>query len=454
MAMDSAIWDAVETMSREELAALQAGRLRDGVTRMQRRVPFYQTRLAEAGIAPGEFDSPDGQSSRGLSPDDLAGLPFTRKQDLRDHYPYGLFAVPLDEVVRLHASSGTTGQLTVVGYTAADIALWADLAARALTMAGVGRGDIVHNAYGYGLFTGGLGLHYGIERVGAVAVPVSAGNTRRQVALLRDFGATALCCTPSYALLLAEQLAADGAADGMPLRVGLFGAEPWSERLRAEIESRLQLIALDIYGLSEVLGPAVAMECGAKAGLHLAEDHFLPEIIDPATNRPLPDGEIGELTLTCMTKEALPLLRYRTGDLTSLRRDRCACGRTTARMAKPLGRTDDMLIVRGVNVFPSQIEAALLGVPGLEPQYELILERRGALDELTVRVEAAETPPETPTDADAADSAIPAPSELERRAAAELQSVLGLSCRVAALPRGSITRSEGKAVRVIDRRPV
>ena len=448
------IWDAVETISRDELAALQAGRLRDGLARM-RRVPFYRARLAEAGIAPGEFDSPDSRPPEARSLDDLAGLPFTRKQDLRDHYPYGLFAVPLDEVVRLHASSGTTGQLTVVGYTAADIALWADLAARALTMAGVGRGDIVHNAYGYGLFTGGLGLHYGIERVGAVAVPVSAGNTRRQVALLRDFGATALCCTPSYALLLAEQLAADGAADGTALRVGLFGAEPWSERLRAEIESRLHLIALDIYGLSEVLGPAVAMECGAQAGLHLAEDHFLPEIIDPATGRPLPDGETGELTLTCMTKEALPLLRYRTGDLTSLRRDRCVCGRTTARMAKPLGRTDDMLIVRGVNVFPSQIEAALLGVPGLEPQYELVLERRGALDELTVRVEAAATPPESATDADAdADAGIAAPSDLERRAAAELQSVLGLSCRVSVLPRGAITRSEGKAVRVIDRRPV
>lgn len=446
MAMDSAVWDAVETISREELAALQSARLRDGLARM-RRVPFYQARLADAGVAPGEFDSPDA-----LSPDALAGLPFTRKQDLRDHYPYGLFAVPMDEVVRLHASSGTTGQLTVVGYTAADIALWADLAARALTMAGVGRGDIVHNAYGYGLFTGGLGLHYGIERVGAVAVPVSAGNTRRQCALLRDFGATALCCTPSYALLLAEQLAADGGMDGMPLRVGLFGAEPWSERLRAEIESRLHLTALDIYGLSEVLGPAVAMECGAQAGLHLAEDHLLPEIIDPATGRPLPDGETGELTLTCMTKEALPLLRYRTGDLTSLRRDRCGCGRTTARMAKPLGRTDDMLIIRGVNVFPSQIEAALLGVPGLEPQYELLLERRGPLDELTVRVEAAATPPESPTDA-AGDDAIPAPSDLERRAAAELQSVLGLSCRVSALPRGSIARSEGKAVRIVDRRP-
>ena len=457
MAMDAAVWDSVETASRDELAALQAGRLRDCVARVGRRVPFYQARLADAGVEAGDVASLDAGA-----PEGLAALPFTRKQDLRDHYPYGLFAVPMDEVVRLHASSGTTGQLTVVGYTAADIALWADLAARALTMAGVGRGDIVHNAYGYGLFTGGLGLHYGIERVGAAAVPVSAGNTRRQCALLRDFGATALCCTPSYALLLAEQLAADGAAAdsaspvgglaGGPLRVGVFGAEPWSERMRAEIESRLNITALDIYGLSEVLGPAVAMECFAKAGLHLAEDHLLPEIIDPATGRPLPDGATGELTLTCMTKEALPLLRYRTGDLTSLRRDRCACGRTTARMAKPLGRTDDMLIVRGVNVFPSQIEAALLGVAGLEPQYELLLERRGPLDELTVRVEATEAP-DAPPDAMPDAAVSHPPSELERRAAAELQSVLGLSCRVSALPRGAIARSEGKAVRVIDRRP-
>lgn len=473
MAMDAAVWDSVETASRDELAALQSERLRDCVARVGRRVPFYQARLADAGIGPGDVASLDAGA-----PEGLAALPFTRKQDLRDHYPYGLFAVPMDEVVRLHASSGTTGQLTVVGYTAADLALWSDLAARALTMAGVGRGDIVHNAYGYGLFTGGLGLHYGIERVGAAAVPVSAGNTRRQCTLLRDFGATVLCCTPSYALLLAEQLAADGASPGGspladsalpdsgaspgggwaggPLRVGVFGAEPWSERMRGEIESRLQITALDIYGLSEVLGPAVAMECFAKDGLHLAEDHFLPEIIDPATGRPLPDGETGELTLTCMTKEALPLLRYRTGDLTSLRRDRCACGRTTARMAKPLGRTDDMLIVRGVNVFPSQIEAALLGVAGLEPQYELLLERRGALDELTVRIEATEPPDAVPHagPGEAPDAAgLPPPSELERRAAAELQSVLGLSCRVSALPRGAIARSEGKAVRVIDRRP-
>jgi phenylacetate-CoA ligase len=320
--------------------------------------------------------------------------------------------------------------------------MWADLAARALSIAGADRRDIIHNAYGYGLFTGGLGLHYGGERMGATVVPASAGNTRRQVELAQDFGATVLCCTPSYSLLIAEQAAESGASLGN-LRLGVFGAEPWSEEMRAEIEARLGITALDIYGLSEVIGPAVAMECPQKRGLHLAEDHFISEVVDPDTGDPLPDGETGELALTCATKEALPLLRYRTGDLTRIERGQCACGRTTARMSKPLGRTDDMLIIRGVNVFPSQIERVLLRTPGLEPQYELRLERGASrMDELTVRVEASE---ELLRDGDAASAA-------GQRLAASLQSSLGVGCRVEIVAPRQLPRSEGKAVRIIDNR--
>ena len=430
--MDGRVWDAVETVSREAMAALQAARLRGCLARAAGGVPFYRERLAAAGVAPGDA----------VSPETLARLPFTVKHDLRDHYPLGLLAVPPDDVVRLHASSGTTGKMTVVGYTANDLAAWADLVARALCMAGVNRRDVIHNAYGYGLFTGGLGLHYGAERLGAAVVPVSAGNTRRQVELAQDLGATVLCCTPSYALLIAEQAAQSG-ADLSRLRLGLFGAEPWSEEMRAEIETRLGITALDIYGLSEVMGPAVAMECPAKQGLHLAEDHFIPEIVDPDSGEVLPDGRVGELVLTCATKEALPLLRYRTGDLTYLRREPCDCGRTTARMGKPVGRTDDMLIIRGVNVFPSQIEAALLRTPGLAPHYELRLERGASrLDGLTVRVEAADG---LYGDRAAADAAM-------QGLAASLRDGLGLGCRVEIVAPGQLPRSEGKAARVIDNR--
>ena len=416
------------------MAALQTERLRGCLERVAGSVPFYREKLGAAGIAPGDIRSPE----------DLARLPFTVKQDLRDNYPFGLFAVPMDDVARLHASSGTTGKMTVVGYTANDIAVWAGLAARALSMAGVNRGDIIHNAYGYGLFTGGLGLHYGAERMGAAVVPVSAGNTRRQVELAQDFGATVLCSTPSYSLLIAEQ-AAESGANLNRLRLGIFGAEPWSEEMRAEIETRLGIIALDIYGLSEVMGPAVAMECPAKAGMHLAEDHFIPEIVDPQSGEPLPDGETGDLTLTCVTKEALPLLRYRTGDLTRLRRGQCPCGRATARMDKPLGRTDDMLIIRGVNVFPSQIEAALLRADGLAPHYELRLERGAArMDELTVRVEASDALHRNPGALSAAGPGL----------AAALQSSLGLACRVEIVAPRQLPRSEGKAARVVDNRRV
>ena len=426
------MWDSLEAISRDEMAALQAERLRDCVARVAANVPMYQGRLGAAGIT--------AEDVRSL--DDLARLPFTVKQDLRDNYPYGLFAVPMDEVVRLHASSGTTGKMTVVGYTANDISMWADLAARALSIAEVDRGDVIHVAYGYGLFTGGLGLHYGGERLGATVVPVSAGNTRRQVELAQDFGATVLCCTPSYSLLIAEQ-ATEAGVDLSRLRVGVFGAEPWSEEMRSEIETRLGILALDIYGLSEVMGPAVSMECPYKRGLHLAEDHFIPEVVDPTTGEPLTDGDIGELTLTCVTKEALPLLRYRTGDLTRLERGQCECGRTTARMSKPLGRTDDMLIIRGVNVFPSQIEAELLRIEGLEPHYELHLTRgESQMDELAVRVEASE---ELIEDEDVY-------AIVGRTLSATLQSALGLGCRVDVVAPRELPRSEGKAVRVVDNR--
>ena len=432
--MDSRVWDSVETLSQDEMAALQAERLRDCVARVAANVPLYREKLAALGVSAADLRTVE----------DMGMLPFTVKQDLRDNYPYGLFAVPMEEVVRLHASSGTTGKMTVVGYTANDIAMWADLAARALSIAGASRNDVLHVAYGYGLFTGGLGLHYGGERLGATVVPVSAGNTRRQVELAQDFGATVLCCTPSYSLLIAEQ-AAEMGADLSRLRLGIFGAEPWSEEMRAEIEARLGITALDIYGLSEVMGPAVSMECPYKRGLHLAEDHFIPEVVHPESGERLPEGEVGELVLTCATKEALPLLRYRTGDLTRLERGRCDCGRTTARMSKPLGRTDDMLIIRGVNVFPSQIEATLLRAEGVEPHYELHLERGPArMDELKVRVEASE---ELHRDRDGV-------RMVEQRLAASLQSALGVGCRVEVVAPRELPRSEGKAVRVVDHRRI
>ena len=432
--MESSIWDPVEIVSRDEMAALQTERLRDCLARIVERVPFYREKLGAMGVAPEDVRSLD----------QLAELPFTVKQDLRDNYPYELFAAPMDDVTRIHASSGTTGKMTVVGYTANDIALWSDLGARSLSIAGVDRSDIIHVAYGYGLFTGGLGLHYGGERLGATVVPASTANMRRQIELAQDFGATALCCTPSYSLFLAEQ-AAEVKADLSSLRLGVFGAEPWSEEMRSEIEARFDITALDIYGLSEVIGPGVAMECRYKRGMHLAEDHFIPEVVDPTTGEPLPDGEIGELVFTCVTKEALPLLRYRTGDLTRLEHGRCLCGRTTARMEKTLGRTDDMLIIRGINVFPSQIEAELLRTDGLEPHYELLLERdEFHMDNLTVRVEASEKLYRDSEDAGA----------VGRKLAVTLQSRLGVGCRVEVVAPKQVPRSAGKAVRIVDNRRI
>ncbi|MYA62660.1 MAG: phenylacetate--CoA ligase [Dehalococcoidia bacterium] len=432
--MQYSFWDPLETVSKDEMAALQTERLRDCLARMVVSVPFYREKLGAMGVEPEDIRSLD----------DLARLPFTVKQDLRDSYPYELFAVPMDDVVRIHASSGTTGKMTVVGYTTNDIALWADLAARSLSIAGVDQSDIIHVAYGYGLFTGGLGLHYGGERLGATVVPASTANMRRQIELAQDFGATVLCCTPSYSLFLGEQ-AGELDADLSKLRLGVFGAEPWSEEMRSEIEARFGITALDIYGLSEVIGPAVAMECLYKRGMHLAEDHFIPEVVDPATGESLPNGEIGELVFTCTTKEALPLLRYRTGDLTRLERGRCLCGRTTTRMEKTLGRTDDMLIIRGINVFPSQIEAELLQTDGLEPHYELLLERdESHMDNLTVRVEASENLYRDSEDVGA----------VGRKLAVTLQSRLGVGCRVEVVAPKQMPRSEGKAVRIVDNRRI
>ena len=428
------IWDDVETESRAALERLQLERLRAGVDRVSKTVPFYRDKLAEAGV-----------TAAGIrSLDDLSRLPFTKKSDLRDNYPFGMLAVEMRQVARVHASSGTTGKPTVVAYTANDIDLWTTLMARSYAAAGVTEADIVQNAYGYGLFTGGLGFHYGAERIGATVIPISGGNTKRQLMIMSDFGSTVLCCTPSYSLLIAE-VAEDNGIDlkSLPLRVGLFGAEPWSERMRDEIESRLGISAVNVYGLSEVIGPGVAVECAERRGLHIFEDHFIPEIIDPDSNEPLPDGETGELVLTCLTKEAMPLLRYRTRDRTRITRERCACGRTTARMERVAGRTDDMIIVRGVNVFPSQIETVLLQAGEVEPYYQIVIDRNAAyMDELDVLVEAS---------AEVYRDQVRL-VQLEKRLNYEVQSTLGITCNVKLVGPREIERSEGKAVRVVDKR--
>jgi phenylacetate-CoA ligase len=423
-----------EAMSRDALAALQLGRLQATLARAFERVPHHRAALAEAGFAPGDL--------RRL--EDLERLPFTTKAHLRDHYPFGLFAVPRQDLVRLHASSGTTGKPTVVGYTRADIDAWADLMARSFACAGARPGDVVHNAYGYGLFTGGLGAHYGAERLGCTVVPMSGGNTERQIVLIEDFAASILCATPSYALNLAECAARQGKDWRRgPLRIGLFGAEPWSEAMRGELEARLGLAAVDLYGLSEIMGPGVACECAARNGLHGWEDHFLFEALDPETGRPAPPGHAGELVITTLAKEALPMIRYRTRDITRLETQPCACGRTHLRIMRITGRNDDMLIIRGVNVYPSQIEAVLVGFEGLAPHYQLVLERKGALDQLTVEVEAADLLAEG-TDA---------PSNAAAAVRHHLKSMIGITCEVAIKRPGEVPRSQGKAVRVRDLRP-
>ena len=431
------IWDREhETMPRAALQELQWQRLQAQVARAYEKVPFYRQAFMERGITP--------QAIRSL--EDLAQLPFTTKRDFRDNYPLGLAAVPREQIVRLHASSGTTGKPTVVAYTARDIDLWSEVMARTLTAGGVTKDDVVHNAYGYGLFTGGLGFHYGAERIGATVIPVSGGQTKRQIMLLQDLGGTVLCCTPSYALYLAE-VAEEMGVDlrETRLKVGFFGAEPWSHRMREEIETKLGLKALDIYGLSEIIGPGVSVECEHQVGLHIFEDHFLPEIVDPQSGEPLPFGERGELVLTTLTKEAMPIIRYRTGDITSLNPEPCACGRTLVRMAKISGRTDDMLIVRGINVFPSQIEAVLLQVEGVQPHYQIIVDRQRTLDDLEVWVEVSE---------EVFSDEMRRMEMLEREVENELRNALGISARVKLVEPRTIRRSEGKAKRVIDRREV
>ncbi len=429
-------FNPVESMDRERLEELQLERLRATVDRLYERVPFYRKKLDDVGYKPGDIKSLD----------DLQGLPFTTKDDLRDNYPFGLFAVPMRDIVRIHASSGTTGKPTVVGYTAADIRTWADLVARTIVAAGGTPDDIVHVAYGYGLFTGGLGLHYGAEMLGATALPMSGGNTKRQIRLMVDFGSTILCCTPSYALNIAEVMREMGVTrDQVKLKAGILGAEPWSDEMRLQIEEELKISAHDIYGLSEVVGPGVSIECGEKKGLHVFEDCFIPEIIDPETGKVLPPGEQGELVFTNINKEGLALLRYRTRDISALDVSPCPCGRTHVRMRRITGRTDDMLIIRGVNVFPSQVEAVLMQIPGIAPHYQLVVDRVESLDMLEVQVEVT---PEVFSDE------IKKLEELERKIRDEVQSYLGVSVKVRLMEPRSIKRSEGKAVRVIDKRKI
>lgn len=426
-----------ETMPREDLEAIILRRLKATVDRIYANVPFYRRKFEENSITPKDIQSLE----------DLKRIPFTTKEDLRDNYPYGMFAVSMDNVVRIHASSGTTGQPTVVGYTARDVNTWAELMARSLAAGGATREDIIHNAYGYGLFTGGLGVHYGAEKLGASVIPVSGGNTKRQIVIMKDFGPTILTATPSYALHLAEVADEMGVSfKDLKFKFGIFGAEPWSENMREDIEKKLNLTAVDIYGLSEVIGPGVAIECyEGKNGLHIFEDHFIPEIIDPDTEEVLDYGETGELVFTSITKEAFPVIRYRTRDITSLNPEPCICGRTHIRMNRVSGRTDDMLIIRGVNVFPSQIESVLMEMDDVEPHYQLLVEREGKLDTLTVMVEVGEQ---------IFSDEVKHLQDFERKISNNIKDYLGVSAKVKLVEPKSIARSEGKAVRVIDKREI
>ena len=398
-------------------------------------VPFYKKKFDGAGIKPSDI--------KGL--EDLPKLPFTTKGDMRDNYPYGLFAVPMKDLVRVHASSGTTGKMTVVGYTKADIDTWAGLIARCLVMAGGTKDDIIHNAYGYGLFTGGLGLHYGAEKLGATVIPVSGGNSQRQIRIMQDFGSTILTCTPSYALNLAETRKEMGVElKDIKLKAGIFGAEPWSENMRRDIEKLWDIDAIDIYGLSEIMGPGVACECLEKKGLHVFEDHFIPEIIDPETGKQVLSGKKGELVFTTITKEGMPLIRYRTRDITRMLTDKCKCGRTSIRMERLSGRTDDMLIIRGVNVFPSEIEMVILGVEGVEPHYQIVVDRaEHGLDTMEVQVEVNEK---------LFSDEIKVLENLEKKIQKEIESMLGIGVSVKLVEPKSIARSEGKAKRIVDKR--
>lgn len=425
----------VELASRDYLRAVQSARLIKMVENCYNNVPFYKKKFDDIGLLPGDIKSID----------DITKLPFTIKQDLRDNYPFGLFAVPNETLVRIHASSGTTGKQTVVGYTQHDVDVWAEGAARAIVAAGGTKGDKIHVSYGYGLFTGGLGLHYGAEKLGATAIPVSSGNTHRQMQILQDFGSDILCCTPSYAMFIGESLKAAGVdSSKIPLRAGIFGAEAWSENMRREIEKSLNIKAYDIYGLSEIAGPGVAYECCEQSGMHICEDYFYPEVVDPDTLEPLPDGKYGELVFTCIGKEALPLVRYRTRDITALSHEKCACGRTLVKMLKPKGRSDDMLIIRGVNVFPSQVEHVILSL-GMEPNYQIVVDRVNNLDVMTVKIEMS--------DALLSDS-VRKVEDQENRIKAAMQTTLGVSAKIKLVEPRSLPRSEGKAVRVIDNREI
>lgn len=422
-------------MPRDELRKLQLLRLKQLCENVYHRVPFYRNSFDKAGIKPEDIKSLD----------DLQRLPFTYKQDMRDNYPFGMFAVPQEQVVRIHASSGTTGKPTVVGYTARDVDTWAELMARTMSAAGVGRGDILQNAYGYGLFTGGLGAHYGGEKIGASVIPISGGNSKKQLMLLKDFGSTAISCTPSYALNLYETAVEEGIKiEDLKLRVGIFGAEPWTDAMRQEIEAKWKIDALDIYGLSEIIGPGVGYECvEEKRGMHISEDHFIVETINPDTGEVLPAGEEGELVFTTITKEAIPLIRYRTRDITRLITDPCKCGRSSVRMQKVTGRSDDMLIIRGVNVFPSQVEAIIVTKKELSPHYLLIVDRVDNMDTLEVQIELAEG---------VFMDTISRLQELAKAVEKEIKDMIGVTCKVRIVEHKTIARSEGKAMRVLDKR--
>jgi phenylacetate-CoA ligase len=429
------IWDPTyECMSREDIEQLQLERLQATLNRVYKSVTCYRNKFTEQGIVPEDVQS--------LA--DLAKLPFTTKEDLRLNYPYGMFAVPLREVVRIHSSSGTTGKPTVVGYTKQDIKVWANLVGRFMTAAGVTHDDVVQIAFGYGMFTGAFGLHYGSEAIGASVIPMGSGNSEKQIMIMQDYKTTVLVCTPSYAATLADRMEQMGVdPKSLSLKVGLFGGEPWSEALRREIETRLAISATDNYGLSEVIGPGVAGECQHKCGMHLFEDAFIPEIIDPETCQLLPPGSVGELVLTTLTKEAFPMLRYRTRDITSLDYAPCACGRTSVRMKKTMGRSDDMLIIKGVNVYPSQIEEVLIAVEGCQPHYQLVVERKGTMDTLEVQIEVTEN-----IFFDEMKMQRAFLEKVEKR----IESTLGVGATVKLVEPNSIPRAEGKAVRVIDKR--
>ena len=423
----------IETASREQITEWQNQRLAATVKRVYDNVPLYRERMDAAGVKPEDIKTIEN----------LTKLPYTSKQDLRDTYPYGMFAAPMEDVVRLHASSGTTGKQIVVGYTRHDLDVWGEICARQLVAVGATKKDKIHISYGYGLFTGGLGLHGGAEKLGCVSIPVSSGNTERQLTIMEDFGSDVLCCTPSYAMYLGESAEKKGLdTSKLPLRAGIFGAEPWTEEMRQSIEKSLNIKAYDIYGLTEIMGPGVSYECECQQGMHVNEDHFIIEIINPETGEHMPDGEKGEIVFSCITKEAFPLLRFRTKDIGTITHEKCACGRTFVRMSKPMGRTDDMLIIRGVNVFPSQIETVLLQMDQ-SPNYQIIVDRVGVLDTLEVQVELTE---------DKFSDTVAEIAKVEKDLTEKLKSLLGIAAKVKLVAPGTIARSEGKAKRVIDKR--